>query len=417
MQEENLHELLTVEESMLFAINLKTGYKLTLLQRREKVKNILANLGLGEKCQTSVSRLSGGQQKRLSIAQELVDNPAMIFLDEPTTGLDSSSSTQCVELLRRLTRQGKTVICTIHTPSAFLFKSFDHVYAMVDGKCCYQGSPSNLVQFMADCNIQCPNSYNPSDYLMESASGDYGPHAAQLVATIKNGMNECYREPRDTFQIFEFFQKDNKTGFSSTLSSVSTTSFFEHIDEIRCLMKRNFMLAHRDPTNIWLRIILHIAVALLVGFLYLGTGSNAKQLVSSFKLIYAMTLFLTYTGFYSMFTKFSIEEATVRRERFNQWYSTSSYFLAMSIVDIPVIAVCVLFLTSIIYFMSDQPTDNDRYITLFGIQTLLSFVAQGFGMMIGAIFQLMVSTHMLDDITIHICRGNKSFRVELLKFP
>lgn len=89
---------------MLFAINLKTGYKLTLVQRREKVRNILANLGLGEKCQTAVSRLSGGQQKRLSIAQELVDNPSMIYLDEPTTGLDSSSSTQCVELLRRLTR-------------------------------------------------------------------------------------------------------------------------------------------------------------------------------------------------------------------------------------------------------------------------------------------------------------------------
>lgn len=262
---------------------------------------------------------------------------------------------------------------------------------------------------MTDCGIDCPSSYNPSDYLMESASGDYGHQPSQLVATIKNGMNESYREPRDTFQIFDFIQiqKDNKTGLIA-MSAVSTTSFFQHFDEIRCLMKRNFILAHRDPSNIWLRIALHIAVALLVGFTYLGTGSNAKQLVGSFKLIYAMTLFLTYTGFYSMFTKFSIEEATVRRERFNQWYSTSSYFLAMSIVDIPIIAICVFFLTSIIYFMSDQPTDNDRYMTFFGIQTLLSFVAQGFGMMIGAIFQLMVRS-FFDD-----CNNDRLFFCVLL---
>lgn len=397
MQEENLHKLLTVEESMMFAVNLKTGYKLTLIQRREKVKNILVNLGLGDKTQTAVSRLSGGQQKRLSIAQELVDNPSMIFLDEPTTGLDSSSSTQCVELLRRLTRQGKTVICTIHTPSALLFQSFDHVYAMVDGKCCYQGSPANLVKFLADCDVECPNSYNPSDFLMESASGDYGSQPDQLIAVIKNGLNESYRDPRDTYQIFEIFQtlKDNKAGFAASLSTVTSTSFLKRVDEIRCLMKRNLLIAHRDPSNIWLRISLHIVIAVLVGLTYLGAGNKASQILSSFKLIYAITLFLTYTGFYSMFTKFSLEEATVKRERFNQWYSTSSYFLAMSIVDIPIIVICSFSLTFILYFMSDQPSDNDRYMTFFGIQTLLSFVAQGFGMMIGAIFQLMVSSYVM----------------------
>lgn len=253
---------------------------------------------------------------------------------------------------------------------------------MAGGRCCYQGSSSNLVKFLADCNMECPNSYNPSDFLMEIASGDYGLQNDQLVTAMKNGMNEDYRESREPCQVYDFFQAKDKKSLQS-----STTSTF---NQIRFLMRRNLIIAHRDPANIWLRIFIHVFVAVLVGLVFYGIGNKAKQILSSFKLIYAITLFLTYTGFYSMFTKFSLEEATVRRERFNQWYSTSSYYVAMSLTDIPLIIICTFLLTSILYFMSDQPSDSDRYLTFFAIQTLLSFVAQGFGMMIGAIFQLMV---------------------------
>jgi ABC-type multidrug transport system ATPase subunit len=79
MQQENLHDLLNVEESMMFASHLKTGSQMKHSQKKEQVRTILNNLGLLNKSQTPVSRLSGGQQKRLSIAQELVDNPSILF--------------------------------------------------------------------------------------------------------------------------------------------------------------------------------------------------------------------------------------------------------------------------------------------------------------------------------------------------
>lgn len=65
--------------------------------------------------------------KRLSIACGMVTNPAIIFLDEPTTGLDSYLAHEVVKLLNQLSKQGTTVICTIHQPSSDIFQMFDNL--------------------------------------------------------------------------------------------------------------------------------------------------------------------------------------------------------------------------------------------------------------------------------------------------
>ena len=83
------------------------------------------------KCQNTkiggplIKGVSGGERKRTSIGVEIITDPKMIFLDEPTTGLDSYTASVLVEIFRELTREGKTIICTIHQPTSEIFANFD----------------------------------------------------------------------------------------------------------------------------------------------------------------------------------------------------------------------------------------------------------------------------------------------------
>lgn len=85
----------------------------------ERVGEIIKELRLN-KCQYTkiggplVKGVSGGERKRTSIGVELITDPNLIFLDEPTTGLDSFTATSVVEMLKDLAFSGRTVVCTIH---------------------------------------------------------------------------------------------------------------------------------------------------------------------------------------------------------------------------------------------------------------------------------------------------------------
>ena len=87
---------------------------------------------------------------------ELLINPSLIFIDEPTTGLDSTTALNLIRLFKRLSDNGRTIISTIHQPSSDIFQEFDKLMLMVDGNIIYNGNSNEATTYFGDIQMAVP---------------------------------------------------------------------------------------------------------------------------------------------------------------------------------------------------------------------------------------------------------------------
>lgn len=436
MQHDELCPHLTVMEAMMCSANLKLADRITHAEKQLVVYEILETMGLKDCENTRTLNLSGGQRKRLAIAQELVNNPPVMFFDEPTSGLDSSSCMQCILLLKQLAQGGRTIICTIHQPSARLFEKFDRLYLLAEGQCIYRGLTGGLVQFLSSLGLDCPSYHNPADFVIEIANGEYGDNGiSKLVVAVLSGKcnnwNQDVNHKSTPSVTDETKAVDSYVDVSGTKTHVTVSIGLPGCDNVaratdclldsddnlpsRCstfptscwaqfliLLRRTFICIMRDQTLTGLRVASHLIVGLIIGMLYYGIGNEASKAFSNSGSLFFGQLFLMFTAMMPTVLTFPMEMAVLMREHLNYWYSLKAYYLAKTVADLPFQIIFPTLYVVIVYFMSDQPCEPMRFFMFLTMSVMTSLVAQSLGLVIGAAMDIQAAVFLGPVTTIPI---------------
>ena len=175
-QDDVIMATLTVRENLAFSIDCRTNYNEQ--EKKTIIDQTLKELGLTDVADKMVGNhitrgVSGGERKRCAIGMELVVKPSIIFLDEPTTGLDATTAFQVIEILQKLAVSTKRVIImSIHQPRYSIYKLFDSITLLALGRTSFQGTPDEAFDFFKKHNYECPKHYNPADHFLDVINGD-----------------------------------------------------------------------------------------------------------------------------------------------------------------------------------------------------------------------------------------------------
>ncbi len=178
-QTENLDVEMTARENMELHGRL---FKVPARERRLQIEELLDFVDLTERADTAVGRFSGGMKRRLMIARALMHKPRILFLDEPTVGLDPQVRRKIWDLIRRLNGQGITVLLTTHyIEEAELL--CHRVGIMNKGKLIALGTPEELKKKVGKVVVEVPN-HNETEYHVFEKRGEALQYAAVMMHDV-----------------------------------------------------------------------------------------------------------------------------------------------------------------------------------------------------------------------------------------
>ncbi|PKI63299.1 hypothetical protein CRG98_016290 [Punica granatum] len=370
-QDDNLIGTLTVRETISYSARLRLPDKMLWGEKRALVESTIVEMGLQDCADTMIGNwhlrgISGGEKRRVSIALEILMRPRLLFLDEPTSGLDSASAFFVTQTLRGLSRDGRTVIASIHQPSSEVFELFDQLFLLSGGKTVYFGQASEAYEFFAQAGFPCPALRNPSDHFLRCINSDFDKVKATLKGSMKfrfvatddpleqistteatRDLIHFYRTSQYSYRAREKVEEISRVKGTVLDSGGSQASFLR---QSFTLTKRSFINMSRDFGYYWLRLMIYIVVTICIGTIYLnvGTGYNAilaRGSCASF--VFGFVTFMSIGGFPSF-----VEDMKVfQRERLNGHYGVAPFAISNTLSAMPFLIMITFISGTICYYM------------------------------------------------------------------
>ena len=339
-QDDILFQTMTVRECLEFAARLKLPG--TDEQKISRVDELLKHLKL-IKCQNTriggplVKGVSGGERKRTSVGVELITDPSLIFLDEPTTGLDSYTATQVVGMLRDMAhKEQRTVVSTIHQPNSDIFELFDYLSLLARGKIIYFNKADKSVDYFTSIGFQCPEMSNPCDYFMSMMSIE----SIELDREIE--MEENNQNPLDKDdsaikeeyeRLIQFFDAKYHTSelccdasarhpdckpLSGTEETVQIKVSFCY--QWKLLATRNFRNIVRLPQTSYVKLLTTTVTALFASLLFWQTGPTTRGIQNVQGAMFFMNMNVSFNAIKNVILIFPDERPVFLREVNNNMY-------------------------------------------------------------------------------------------------
>ncbi|PAV56537.1 hypothetical protein WR25_14910 [Diploscapter pachys] len=351
--------------------------------RKNRVLKVLANLNL-LKCQNTrigvigvKKGISGGEARRLTFACELLSNPALLFCDEPTTGLDSFMAESVIHVLSTLSTANRTIICTIHQPSSQLYSMFNKVIFLACGKTAFLGSPTQAIEFFASCGHVCPRNYNPADLIIHK------------LAVVPNEEDECIQRIEDITRKFE--QSVYGTRLDSQLASVTEGRMPEKrrqaniCTQINALLQRATIDTVRNPSLARAKMIQKSVMGLFVGLLYFQTKLDAIGVTNINGALFYLVCELTYSTLFGILNFLPSDFPLVAREYHDGLYSVLSYYVARCLSYLPLFTIDGLAMLLISYWLVGFQSAWDQVLLACLISFLIEQSSSAFGIMLSCV--------------------------------
>ncbi|CAL9146214.1 unnamed protein product [Musa hybrid cultivar] len=323
-----------------------------------------------------VSGLAAEERKRLTIAVELVSSPSIIFMDEPTTGLDARAAAIVMRTVRKAADTGRTIVCTIHQPSIDIFEAFDELLLMKKGGQLIYGGPlgklsKTMIQYFEGISgvPKIRDGQNPATWMLDVTSPnmeyklgvDFGNIFRNSSAYIRNmKMVDEMSKRQSNAEDIHFTSKYAKGFWSQCVS---------------CLWKQHRSY-WKNPEHNVVRFIITITVSALFGIVFLDIGSKLRMEQDVFNILGAMYGSALFIGFANASVVQPIverERTVFYRERAAGMYSSMPYAIAQVAIEIPYILIQAILFSVIVYPMIGFPFVAAKFFW-FMFFLLLSFI-------------------------------------------